>query len=101
MTPRKAKDRILASGISLRTAARKAGVRHSDLFNFFACRTHAIARASRIKIRTWLIAQGYLIVKPRKAPTCINCHLEYPTRKIHPVSKEVRGQDTTSRVSNQ
>ena len=57
-------------------------VNHQDISNFRHKRFSFIGRAKRKAIKKYFILQGYLPApKPRKAPQCRNCGLQYPTRK--------------------
>ncbi len=76
-------EKIHLSGRSVNSVARELKLNNVHVFNFIAKRRYKVGRATRKRIREFFISKGWLPKpKPRKPPTCKNCGIEYPTRKL-------------------
>lgn len=80
MTPLKA--RLTAKGVSLGAVSRDTKVLKCDVSNFVNGKIRRCSRSARSVLRRYFISLGLLAKpKPRPAPVCQRCGLEYPTRK--------------------
>ena len=67
---------------SVSNVAKKIGVLNPDLFHYASRRFNKISKKNKRLIKIFCQERGWEPKpKPRKAPECLRCSLQYPTRK--------------------